>query len=178
MTHRYEEWFHQSASAEHARQQARIDRFEAGTLTDDDLTYFNIQETKDREWSRCEGLIRCVLNEHRLTGWQPDFDDLGALTGYAGRIYGPRIAYTLDRLGALHPDAYPEGISYVFSLAEYPGLSLEPKQWRTLFTKAGFTIDGVPAERPAEPITLWRGSRPRSSGACPGPRTGSGPSTS
>jgi hypothetical protein len=32
--------------------------------------------------------------------------------------------------------------------------------WRVLFKYAGYTVDGKPAERPPEPLELWRGSVP------------------
>lgn len=31
-------------------------------------------------------------------------------------------------------------------------------QWRSLFTQAGYAQDGVPADRPAEPVRLYRGA--------------------
>jgi hypothetical protein len=45
-------------------------------------------------------------------------------------------------------------------MAEYPDAALDRPAWRQLFTAAGFTADGRPAERPAGPVELWRGSVP------------------
>lgn len=45
-------------------------------------------------------------------------------------------------------------------MAEYPDRALTREEWRDLFREAGFTIDGHPAPRPTQPVTLWRGSVP------------------
>ena len=49
----------------------------------------------------------------------------------------------------------------VWSAAEYPQDWLRQVDWLDLFTVAGFTIDGRPADRPTQPVTLWRGCVPR-----------------
>ncbi|MFD8413973.1 hypothetical protein ACFV2Q_19815 [Streptomyces sp. NPDC059650] len=48
----------------------------------------------------------------------------------------------------------------VWSGAEYPHQNLDESLWRMLFEAAGYTVDGKAAERPTEPLTLWRGSVP------------------
>jgi hypothetical protein len=56
----------------------------------------------------------------------------------------------------------------VEDLAEHAGrawcyfgdICLERGAWRALFDAAGYRVDDVPAERPAGPLTLWRGSSP------------------
>jgi hypothetical protein len=45
-------------------------------------------------------------------------------------------------------------------MSEYPDDALDREAWRTLFARADFTADGRPAERPAGPVELWRGSVP------------------
>ena len=44
-------------------------------------------------------------------------------------------------------------------MPEVPRL-FDADTWRDLFELAGYTEDGKPAERPAEPLTLYRGSVP------------------
>ena len=48
-------------------------------------------------------------------------------------------------------------ITGVWSAAEWPEECVSRKAWLYLFERAGFTIDGRPAERPAEPMRLYRG---------------------
>jgi hypothetical protein len=48
----------------------------------------------------------------------------------------------------------------VWSGAEYPQNYLRQIEWLELFSAAGFTVDGRPAERPADPVKLWRGCVP------------------
>ncbi|SMF64527.1 hypothetical protein [Streptomyces sp. Amel2xC10] len=62
-----------------------------------------------------------------------------------------------DRLTTAELDYLIGGI---WSGAEFPDRHLDRDTWRWLFKVAGFTIDGTSAERPAEPIVLWRGSVP------------------
>jgi hypothetical protein len=49
-------------------------------------------------------------------------------------------------------------IGDVSSSAEYPDAYLEHETWCGLFTIAGYTVDGVPTERAATSVTLYRGS--------------------
>ncbi len=48
------------------------------------------------------------------------------------------------------------GVPDVWSAAEYPGRALEDDEWSALFEHAGFTVNGVRAERPTEPLVLFR----------------------
>ncbi|MFJ9474735.1 hypothetical protein ACIRRI_06925 [Streptomyces mirabilis] len=87
-------------------------------------------------------------------------DELDYLIGHEGRNAGPSLladAYSEDKITAETVTALIGGI---WSGAEYPDRHLDRDTWRWLFDVAGFTIDGEPAERPTEPILLWRGTVP------------------
>ncbi|MEV6818540.1 hypothetical protein AB0M72_07265 [Nocardiopsis dassonvillei] len=51
-----------------------------------------------------------------------------------------------------------EHLAAAWSLAEYPDAALPRLVWRRLFDAAGYTIDGVRADRPSGEVVLWRGS--------------------
>lgn len=87
-------------------------------------------------------------------------EELGWLIGLAGRVNGPEFlneAYSEGKVTAATVAALVGGI---WSSAEYPDRELDHDTWRWLFDVAGFTVDGKPAPRPAEPMTLFRGSVP------------------
>lgn len=121
-------------------------------------SFGGIMEQKERESDHCDALIKAAIQEFSQSEGMT-FDIVSRMTTYAGRIYGPRILWYMDHFKCIDAGAYPRLVSYVWGLAEFPGLSLSKSQWMRLWRRAGFTIDGVPAERPTEPITLYRGSR-------------------
>ncbi|WP_367324818.1 hypothetical protein [Streptomyces sp. HUAS ZL42] len=85
---------------------------------------------------------------------------LERLIGLAGRNHGPALleeAYSEAKISAETVTALIGGI---WSGAEFPDRQLDHDTWRWLFDIAGFTIDGIPAPRPTEPILLWRGTVP------------------
>lgn len=86
-------------------------------------------------------------------------EELFAMCCAVGRNSGPMLMWELHEFGQLEANAYRLA-GVVWSSAEYPENALDRSEWRTLFQSAGFTIDGVPAPRPAEPLRLWRGSVP------------------
>ncbi|MFD8597642.1 hypothetical protein ACFV1L_21830 [Kitasatospora sp. NPDC059646] len=89
-----------------------------------------------------------------------DADQLGKLLLQAGRLYGPALLYDAWFGEVIDAAALAAHIGRVWSMAEYPDSALDREDWRELFTAAGYTADGEPAERPAEPVELWRGSVP------------------
>lgn len=96
-----------------------------------------------------------LLVADRLTTEEFDY-----LVGREGRNAGPAMlseAYSDCRITAATVTALIGGI---WSGAEYPDSHLDRDEWRWLFKIAGFTIDGVTADRPAEPILLYRGTVP------------------
>jgi hypothetical protein len=88
---------------------------------------------------------------------QQEFEEL---LGRAGRVNGPALLFDAWYGESLTHDVLAAVIGGVWSAAEYPNQCLEHETWRELFDAAGFTIDGVPAERPTASVELWRGSVP------------------
>ncbi|MEH0582816.1 hypothetical protein QA942_01380 [Streptomyces sp. B21-106] len=87
-------------------------------------------------------------------------EELDWLIGLAGRAEGPQFlseALSEDKITAATVTAL---VGPIWSSAEYPDRELDHDTWRWLFDVAGFTIDGKPADRPTEPLTLYRGSVP------------------
>lgn len=76
----------------------------------------------------------------------------------AGRIHRPALLLEAYLLRTISATTVTATVGPVWEEAEYPEESLGRASWLELFTTAGFTIDGKAAARPAEPITLWRGS--------------------
>jgi len=67
-------------------------------------------------------------------------------------IYGRRLT---------DPVEVAATVPAVWSGAHLPFRSLGAQGWIDLFQIAGYTEDGVPAERPIEPLTLYRAAEPR-----------------
>ena len=68
---------------------------------------------------------------------------------------GPWLLYSLR--DQLTPEAL-RLTGFIWSGAEYPDRELEASVWLEMFEAGGYTHDGQPAERPKEPIRLYRGS--------------------
>ncbi len=84
-------------------------------------------------------------------------DEVETMLARAGRIPSVELFYGLHVAGALSPDAYGL-VGSVWSMAEYPDRVLTRAQWLELFGEAGYRVDGEPADRPTEPLTLYRGA--------------------
>lgn len=87
-------------------------------------------------------------------------EELAWLMGLAGRTSGPTFlaeALAEDKITA---QTVADLIGDVWSSAEFPDWHHDRDTWRWLFDVAGFTVDGKRAQRPAEPLTLYRGSVP------------------
>ncbi|WP_377322756.1 hypothetical protein ACFJIY_25015 [Pimelobacter simplex] len=91
-------------------------------------------------------------------------ESIHATAVHLGRNWYPALVYHLYREGMLSGLA-GESIARAvvpaaWSDAEFPMIQLEPDEWRDLFEHIGYTVDGVAAERPSGPLTLWRGAAP------------------
>lgn len=75
-----------------------------------------------------------------------------------GRNHGPELLWCLHLERLLDPDVAAAHVGEVWCMAEYPDVYLDHDAWRLLFEMAGYTRDGVRVDRPAEPLTLYRGS--------------------
>ncbi|MEV6679444.1 hypothetical protein AB0N09_21705 [Streptomyces erythrochromogenes] len=87
-------------------------------------------------------------------------DDFNELLGRAGRVNGPALLFDAWIGRKISQETLAAHIGPVWSGAEYPDRAVDRGSWRAMFRRAGFTVDGVPATRPDEPIRLWRGSVP------------------
>jgi hypothetical protein len=79
----------------------------------------------------------------------------------AGRVDGPAILLDAWFGKQISAETLAAVVGRVWQMAEYPDSCLPHTVWRHLFAAAGFTVDGVPAERPPGPIELWRGTVPQ-----------------
>ncbi|MGO3320261.1 MAG: hypothetical protein ACTIL0_07105 [Microbacterium gubbeenense] len=59
------------------------------------------------------------------------------------------------------PEDVAEAVQAVWSGAHLPAQNLGVLTWIDLFQIAGYTVDGKRAERPTEPVTLYRLAEPR-----------------
>ncbi|GGX40935.1 hypothetical protein [Streptomyces noursei] len=78
----------------------------------------------------------------------------------AGRLDGPALLFDAWFGKTIDAGTLAAHVGRVWNMAEYPDAALDRPAWRQLFAMAGFTADGRPAERPADPVELWRGSVP------------------
>lgn len=85
---------------------------------------------------------------------------LEKLISRAGRVYGPEFLDEAYSAGKVTAETVTALVGPVWSSAEYPDRELDRDAWRWLFDAAGFTVDGKRADRPTEPMTLYRGSVP------------------
>lgn len=88
----------------------------------------------------------------------PDREALGIALARIGRNDAPYLLLDLHAEKLLTTDAAAFGVSDAWCMAEFPLDVLTPESWRDLFALAGYTVDGVPATRPREPLTLFRGA--------------------
>lgn len=91
---------------------------------------------------------------------EPTPDELGDALSRVGRIPSVTLLVDLWHEDMLTPEAATAHVGSVWSDSEYPDKHADRDDWRGLFRLAGYTTDGKPAERPTEPLVLWRGSVP------------------
>lgn len=75
-----------------------------------------------------------------------------------GRNDAPALLFHLDWEVELSADLTAWAVPHAWCMVEWPTRALEAEVWQDLFERAGFTIDGVVAPRPTEPLTLYRGA--------------------
>lgn len=102
-----------------------------------------------------------VIRAARDAGSTVSLDDFRRLLDRAGRNAGPWLLLDAWCFGVISQPTITAVTADVWSAAEYPQDALRQVDWLELFTVAGFTIDGRPANRPERPVTLWRGCVPR-----------------
>ena len=107
----------------------------------------------------CEQLA--AIREARDTGRIFGLDEFRTMLSLAGRNAGPWLLSDAKCFGAVSDVTIVAVTADVWSGAEYPQDWLRQVDWLDLFTVAGFAIDGRPADRPTQPVTLWRGCPPK-----------------
>lgn len=101
-----------------------------------------------------------AVTDAALSGAWWNAGQLATVLGWAGRIAGPYLLWDAWDGGVADGATVAAHIGQVWSRAEFPDAALGHDRWRQLFEAAGFSRDGVPADRPAEPLELWRGAVP------------------
>lgn len=77
-----------------------------------------------------------------------------------GRTNAPALLFDAWYGEIIDQDTLTAVVGPIWSDAEYPDRCLDRDIWRDLFDAGGYTVDGQPAERPTEPVELWRGTVP------------------
>lgn len=77
-----------------------------------------------------------------------------------GRNCFPALVDSLYLEALLTPEVGAVVVPSAWSAVEFPSRALGEDEWRELFAFAGYTVEGVPADRPTEPLLLWRGALP------------------
>ncbi|MEV7428295.1 hypothetical protein AB0N29_01640 [Nocardioides sp. NPDC092400] len=104
-----------------------------------------------------------VFTVNELLEWAKDLErliskeEIGEMASRLDRRDGPALLEALWAADLLDEEN-AAAVGSVWSMAEFPGLSLERATWRSLFKLSGYTVDGTPADPPAEALTLYRGA--------------------
>lgn len=77
-----------------------------------------------------------------------------------GRNDLPELLYDLWMSGSLNVAEHPSVVTRAWSAHDWPTRALEADVWIQLFDEAGYTHDGLPADRPSQPVTVYRGCSP------------------
>lgn len=94
---------------------------------------------------------------HLAAGLSPSRSEVARAVSIIGRVPAPRLLACLLWTKRLTAEAATLA-GEVWSECEFPNEALPMRDWRQIFDLAGFCVDGVPAERPTEPLTLYRGA--------------------
>lgn len=86
--------------------------------------------------------------------------DFKRFANFAGSQYFPVVLFDAWSFGKITRETLQAELGPAWSGAHYPDRLLPRREWRHLFATAGFTVDGVPAEHPEQPLELFRGSVP------------------
>ncbi len=104
--------------------------------------------------------IEEMLDHFIDEGVSPSADDVETAGCRLGRNYYPALVLDLWGEGLLEPAVAAVVVPSAWSAVEFPNRALDDDAWSLLFALAGYTVDGVPAERPEATMRLWRGALP------------------
>ncbi|MDP9395148.1 MAG: hypothetical protein M3Q27_13285 [Actinomycetota bacterium] len=97
---------------------------------------------------------------HFLNEGDPTPDELETALSRLGRNSGPALLVDLMAEGLLTADTAAACVPSAWCGCEWPNRTLDDDLWRRLFDLAGYTVEGVPAERPMGALRLYRGALP------------------
>lgn len=103
-------------------------------------------------------LIKRYRNNHDI---ELSAEVISTAASRLDRNYYPALVLDLRCCVGLTPEVAASVVPAAWVSAERPMSNLFARDWLGLFKLAGYTRDGVPAERPTEPVTLYRGALPR-----------------
>lgn len=101
-----------------------------------------------------------VLDYFLDVGDEPSAEDVETAAGRLGRNAYPALVSSLRCEGLLRPDVAAIVVPSAWSSVEFPNRALSDDVWRTLFDLAGYTVEGVPGDRPETSLRLWCGAVP------------------
>jgi hypothetical protein len=93
-------------------------------------------------------------------GHAPTADELSLSCSRVDRNEAPQLIFFLDWNHLLTDEALTANIANVWSSCDGPELRSDHDLWRDYFDRAGYTVNGKPADRPTGPLTLYRGAPP------------------
>lgn len=93
-------------------------------------------------------------------GLAPTVNEVSTALGRVGRVPAVGLLIDLHVAGLLTAEAAAASVGSAWSGSEDSDRHLFHDEWRPLFELVGYAEDGRPAERPAQPLALWRGSVP------------------
>jgi hypothetical protein len=106
-----------------------------------------------------------ILNAFLYDDLEPNAENVDTAASRLNRNYYPALVNTLyaeDMFWGTWGEEQLRGvICSAWSMAEFPLVQLDEDQWRELFDHVGYVVDGKAAERPSEPLTLYRGAMPK-----------------
>lgn len=85
-------------------------------------------------------------------------DRLTAAFARVGRDHAPGLLLDLDWSTPLAPEVLAWAAPHAWSGVEHPLAALHAETWADWFARAGFTVEGVPADRPGQPVVVFRGA--------------------
>lgn len=105
-----------------------------------------------------EGLYWDAREYYRHIGPELDLRTFRRYSSALDRNEAPGLLFDLVYIDkSLDVARVPGALADAWSAPEYPERALGGGTWIAMFEKAGYTHDGQPADRPSEPVRLFRG---------------------
>lgn len=127
-----------------------FDPFDAATRPPDE--YLALLRERDRPEAKNARAIAWVRANEPVSA-----DEVHTLMATVGRNPAAWLFADLFELGLLPDDALGLVVD-AWQMCEFPGRAVRRRDWVAMFQAAGYRHDDAPAERPAEPLTLYRGA--------------------